>query len=217
LKKGIEGVIFDLDGVIVTTDEYHYRAWKKIAMDEEIYFDRKINERLRGVSRMQSLEIILERTDSKYTEEEKVRLAERKNNYYKEYINQLNSRDILPGALPLMEQLKMEKIRIAVGSSSKNCDTILERIGLSSYFDAVVSGNDISRSKPDPEVFLLAAQRLCLEPGSCLVVEDALAGVTAALQAGMKVLAVGSASSDRRATIRAADLSKVTAEEILAA
>lgn len=217
MKKGIEGVIFDLDGVIVTTDEYHYRAWKKIAMDEEIYFDRKINERLRGVSRMQSLEIILERTDSKYTEEEKVRLAERKNNYYKEYINQLNSRDILPGALPLMEQLKMEKIRIAVGSSSKNCDTILERIGLSSYFDAVVSGNDISRSKPDPEVFLLAAQRLCLEPGSCLVVEDALAGVTAALQAGMKVLAVGSASSDRRATIRAADLSKVTAEEILAA
>ncbi|MEN6316822.1 MAG: beta-phosphoglucomutase [Clostridiaceae bacterium] len=217
MKKGIEGVIFDLDGVIVTTDEYHYRAWKQIAMDEEIYFDRKINERLRGVSRMQSLEIILERTDSKYTEEEKARLAERKNNYYREYINQLNSRDILPGALSLLEQLKTEKIRIAVGSSSKNCDTILERIGLSSYFDAVVSGNDISRSKPDPEVFLLAAKRLCLEPGSCLVVEDALAGVTAALQAGMKVLAVGSASSDRRATIRAADLSKVTVEEILAA
>lgn len=216
MSKCIEGVIFDLDGVIVTTDEYHYKAWKRMAMDEEIYFDRKINERLRGVSRMQSLEIILERTDSKYSEEEKARLAERKNNYYKEYIRQLSSRDILPGALPLLEQLKLKKILIAVGSSSKNCETILERIGLANYFDAVVSGNDIKRSKPDPEVFLLAAQKLCLDPGICLVVEDAQAGVTAALRAGMKVLAVGSASVDERATLRAADLSKVTAEEILA-
>lgn len=216
MRTGIEGVIFDLDGVIVTTDEYHYKAWKHMAMDEEIYFDRKINERLRGVSRMQSLDIVLERSDSKYSEEEKARLAERKNNYYKEYIKQLNSSDILPGALSLLEQLKAKKIRIAVGSSSKNCNTILERIGLNNYFDAVVSGNDISRSKPDPEVFLLAAQRLSLKPDTCMVVEDAQAGVTAALRAGMKVLAVGSASTDERATMRAADLSKVTAEEILA-
>jgi len=216
VNRSIDGVIFDLDGVIVTTDEYHYKAWKRMAMDEEIYFDRVINERLRGVSRMQSLEIILERTDCKYSEEEKARLAERKNNYYIEYINQLSSGDILPGALGLLDQLKKKKVSIAIGSSSRNCNTILEKIGLSSYFDAVVSGNDISRSKPDPEVFLLAAAKLRLDPGRCLVVEDAEAGVTAAIRAGMKVLAVGSASSDGRASMRAKDLSKVTIEEILA-
>lgn len=216
MNRNIDGVIFDLDGVIVTTDEYHYKAWKRVAMDEEIYFDRKINERLRGVSRMKSLEIILESTECKYNEEEKAILAERKNNYYKEYIKQLSTSDILPGVSGLLEQLKREGVSIAIGSSSRNCDAILERIGLANYFNAVVNGNDITRSKPDPEVFLMAAVKLWLAPGRCLVVEDAEAGVTAAIRAGMKVLAVGSASFDKRASICASGLSKVTAEQILA-
>ena len=212
--RNIDGVIFDLDGVIVSTDEYHYRAWKQLAMDENIYFDRKTNERLRGVSRMQCLEIVLEASERNYSEEEKAKLAETKNNYYKEYLNQLNDGDILPGVMELLKGLKDGGVKIAVGSSSRNCNFILEKIGLTGFFDAIAGGDDIKKSKPNPEVFLLAAKKLGLPADRCLVIEDAKAGVTAALNAGMKVLAVGSASNDKRATVRAYDLSNVTPEEL---
>ncbi len=186
----IRAVIFDLDGVIVTTDDCHYNAWKKMADDEGIYFDRKINERLRGVSRMESLEIILERAEKEYTHEEKKELAEKKNRIYVELINKLTPKDILPGVLNNLNQLKKSGIKVAIGSSSKNTPIILRQIGLSSFFDAVSDGNNISHSKPDPEVFLKAAEMLKVAPKNCMIVEDADAGIEAGKRAGMKTFSL---------------------------
>lgn len=202
----ILGVIFDLDGVIVTTDDCHYRAWKRMADGEGIYFDREINNRLRGVSRMESLSIVLERANRSYTEEEKQALAAQKNGYYVELIGALTSADVLPGALDTLDTLRRAGIKIAIGSSSKNTPLILKRIGLADAFDAVADGNAIKHSKPDPEVFLLAASLMGLEPRNCLVVEDADAGVEAALNGGMRALGVGSASANPKATYHSADL-----------
>ena len=189
----IEAVIFDLDGVIVSTDECHYRAWKKTADEEGIYFDRKINDRLRGVSRMDSLEIVLERAERLYTDEEKVELAERKNNYYKEYIKKLTKDDILNGVNENLAELKAKGIKVAIGSSSKNTPDILKYMGLDNYFDAVSDGNNITKSKPDPEVFLKAADMLGVPYEKCLVVEDADSGIEAGKRAGMYTLAVNNA------------------------
>jgi beta-phosphoglucomutase len=186
----IKAVIFDLDGVIVTTDDCHYRAWKAMADSEGIYFDRTINERLRGVSRMASLEIVLEKAQKAYNDAEKVELAERKNNYYKEFIKKLTLDDILAGVMDNLEELKKNGIKIAIGSSSKNTPIILKQIGLDTYFDAVSDGNNITKSKPDPEVFLKAAQMLKIPPENCLIVEDADAGIEAGKRAGMKTLSV---------------------------
>lgn len=203
----IEAVIFDLDGVIVSTDECHYRAWKKTADEEGIYFDRKINDRLRGVSRMDSLEIVLERAERLYTDEEKVELAERKNNYYKEYIKKLTKDDILNGVNENLAELKAKGIKVAIGSSSKNTPDILKYIGLDNYFDAVSDGNNITKSKPDPEVFLKAADMLGVPYEKCLVVEDADSGIEAGKRAGMYTLAVNNAKG---ADYSLADLSAVT-------
>ena len=186
----IKAVIFDLDGVIVSTDDCHYRAWKKMADEEGIYFDREINNRLRGVSRMTSLDIVLERADKEYSESEKLALAERKNNYYKELICELTPNDILPGAMETLEKLKENGIKIAIGSSSKNTPIILKQIGLDNFFDAVSDGTNITHSKPDPEVFLKAAEMLKIAPEDCMIVEDADAGIEAGKRAGMKTLSV---------------------------
>lgn len=190
----IKAVIFDLDGVIVTTDHFHYKAWKQLSDDEQIYFDKEINQRLRGISRMDSLNILLEKSSKTYSKEEKKELAERKNNYYKKLIKTLTPKDILPGVKDLIETLKLNNIKIAIGSSSKNSTAILEYIGLYETFDVIIDGNQISHSKPNPEVFLKAAKKLRIDPKNCLVIEDAKAGVQAALGGGMKVLAVGFAS-----------------------
>ena len=191
--KEIKAVIFDLDGVIVSTDDCHYRGWKKMADEEGIYFDRTINERLRGVSRMESLNIILERAEKEYTEDEKVEMATRKNGYYVEFIQALTPDDILPGVMETLEELKNKNIKIAIGSSSKNTPIILKQIGLSDYFDAVSDGNNITKSKPDPEVFLKAADFLGMPYENCAIVEDADAGIAAGKAAGMFTFAVGSA------------------------
>lgn len=212
----IRAVLFDLDGVIVTTDESHYRAWQRLADEEGIYFDRQINERLRGVSRMESLNILLERSARRYSDAEKRALADRKNAYYNALIQQLQPSDILPGALAMIAALKARGIKVAVASSSRNTPTILERIGLKTAFDAVADGNDIRRTKPDPEVFLLAAQRCGVPPAECLVVEDAVAGVEAGLAAGMRVLAVGAAANHPRATASAPSLAGLTVDDLLA-
>ena len=186
----IKAVIFDLDGVIVSTDDCHYEAWKKLSDEEGIYFDRKINDRLRGVSRMASLEIVLERANKAYTEAEKAKLAERKNGYYRDFIKKLTPNDILPGVMDNLAELKKNGIKIAIGSSSKNTPVILKQIGLCGYFDAVSDGNNITKSKPDPEVFLKAAEMLKIPPENCLVVEDADAGIEAGKNGGMKTLSV---------------------------
>ncbi len=210
----IAAVIFDLDGVIVSTDEFHYLGWKRMADEEGIPFDRSMNERLRGVSRMESLEIILEKADRPYTDDEKKELAGRKNNYYRQLLENLSPANILPGVMGLLDGLRQEGVRIAVGSSSRNTPVIIEKIGLFHVFDAIADGNGIVNSKPDPEVFLLAAQKLGVEPARCLVVEDAEAGVIAARAAGMRVVAVGSAANSPQADFSADDLSEVTVSDL---
>lgn len=210
----IKGVIFDLDGVIVTTDQMHYAAWKKVADEEGIYFDEEINKKLRGVSRLESLEIILQNTKTVYDDSQKEMIAGRKNEYYKYMLGSLSQDHILPGVLKLLNGLKVENIKIAVGSSSKNARTILNKIGMGQYFDAVADGNEIKRSKPDPEVFLLAAMKLGLDPEDCLVVEDAEAGIDAAFSCGMKTLGIGAASTYLKADYRAKNLENMHPEDI---
>ncbi len=185
------GVIFDLDGVLVSTDEMHYRAWKALADEEGIPFTEADNDRLRGVSRMQSLELLLERSGREYTAEEKEQLAARKNRAYQRMLEGLTAGDRLPGVDELLRGLQARGARIAVASGSRNARRILERLRLAGAFDAVVTGEEISRAKPDPELFLLAAERLGLSPPECVVVEDAASGVEAAQRAGMHVVAVG--------------------------
>jgi beta-phosphoglucomutase len=211
----IQAVIFDLDGVLVSTDDCHYRAWKRMADEEHIPFSRSINERLRGVSRMDSLAIILEKATKNYTEAEKSAMAARKNAYYVELIGLLTPMDILPGAMDVVNTLKAMGIQVAIGSSSRNTPVILRQIGLENAFDAVADGNQITRSKPDPEVFLLAARLLNCPPEKCLVVEDADAGIEAALRGGMKALGVGSASKNPLATYRAENLAQANLAEII--
>lgn len=210
-----QAVIFDLDGVIVSTDEFHFQAWKRMAEGEGIPFDREVNERLRGVSRMESLSIIMEQAERPYTEEERTALADVKNTYYKELLKELSPRDLLPGVPQLLEELKHRGIKIAIGSSSKNTPFILKQVGLEQTYDAVVDGNQIKRSKPDPEVFLLAAQKLGVKPRGCVVVEDAEAGIHAAIVAEMKAVGVGAAANCLGAHLHAADLSQVTIDELL--
>jgi len=203
----IRAVIFDLDGVLVTTDELHYRAWKRLAEELHITaFTRADNLRQRGVSRMESLEVVLEKAERRYTEEEKRALAERKNGYYVESLQALSGEDVLPMAKETLVKLRAGGTLVAVGSASKNAPFILERIGLLPLCDAVASGFDTARSKPDPEVFLVAAQKLGVPPALCVVVEDADAGITAGHAGGMVTLGVGPARENPLADFRAESL-----------
>lgn len=190
----MKAFIFDLDGVLVSTDKYHYQAWKKMADDEGIYFDEKINDRLRGVSRMASLGIVLERARRQYTEEEKVALANKKNDLYRDLLKNLTPADRLAGVTETLEKLRAEGFLLAVGSSSKNTPTILDKIGYGGYFDAVSDGNNITKSKPDPEVFVKAAEMLKLPAEECFVVEDAKAGIDAAKAGGFVSVGIGDAA-----------------------
>ena len=190
----IDGIIFDLDGVICSTDHYHYLAWKALADRLGAYFDETINNRLRGVSRMASLEIVLERYNGTLTEEEKLAAAEEKNNTYRELLKQMTPADLSDEVKTTLDALRAKGLLLGIGSSSKNTRFILSRIGLGDYFDKISDGTNITRSKPDPEVFLKAAEYLGLEPKDCLVVEDAVAGVQAAHAAGMDAAAVGDAA-----------------------
>jgi beta-phosphoglucomutase len=211
----IAAVIFDLDGVIVSTDEFHYLAWKELADTEGIPFDREDNERLRGVSRMESLDILLEKAGKPYSDALKLEMAERKNAIYRGLLERLSTADILPGVATVLDGLRQRGVKIAIGSSSKNAGPILEAIGLAGAFDAIADGTHITRSKPDPEVFTLAAHRVGVLPEQCLVVEDAHAGVEAGLAAGMRVLAVGSATNHPSANLRAEDLSAISLDAML--
>ena len=190
MKLEKKAVIFDLDGVICFTDKYHYQAWKALADRLGIYFDEKINDRLRGVSRMASLEIILERADRAYSAEEKEALATEKNETYRGLLERMSPADLSDEVRATLLALRERGYPLAIGSSSRNTKRILKRIGLEGFFDAVADGTDISRSKPDPEVFLVAAKKLGIAPEDCAVVEDAKAGIEAAKAAGMTALAL---------------------------
>lgn len=191
---GIKGIIFDLDGVLVFTDKLHYQAWKQMADRLGIYFDEKINNRLRGVSRMDSLEIILENYQGEpLSIEEKERLAAEKNDTYRELLKTMTREDVTDEVRETLAELKARGYKLSLGSSSKNARFILERVELLDAFDAISDGNNITKSKPDPEVFLKGAEFLGEKPADCLVVEDAEAGVDAGLAGGMQVAAIGDA------------------------
>jgi len=188
----IKGVIFDLDGVLVSTDELHYKAWKRLAGEIGITgFGREDNKKQRGVGRMESLEVVLAKDCRHYSDEEKIILADRKNEYYKEMLKELDPGALLAGAEETLTALHGAGYLIGIGSASKNTPLILEKTGIASYIDKVSCGLDITRSKPDPEVFLVAARKLGLELEECLVVEDSAAGIAAARAGGMKSLGVG--------------------------
>lgn len=189
-----KAIIFDLDGVICHTDEYHYLAWKSVADSLSIPFDREINNRLRGVSRMESLDIILEKYNGRLSKVEKEELAAQKNELYKQYLTRMSEKDLSKEVKETLDTLRSKGLLLAIGSSSKNTGFILNQIGLDGYFDAVSDGNNIKRSKPDPEVFIKAAAFLSMDPADCLVIEDAVSGAEAGHRGGMKVATVGDAA-----------------------
>ena len=189
-----KGIIFDLDGVICHTDAYHYRAWKSLADSLGIYFDEKINNRLRGVSRMESLDIILEKADKSYSQDEKEVFANEKNKLYKFLLEEMSEKDLDIKVKSSLDALKIKGYKLAIGSSSKNAKLILKKLGLEDFFDVIVDGNDIKYSKPDKEVFEKAGIKLGLEASDCLVVEDAASGVEAAKNAKMAVAGIGAAA-----------------------
>ena len=185
------GSIFDLDGVIVDTAKYHYLAWKRLAAEIGVDFTLEENEKLKGVSRMRSLEIILEMGGMKLSEEEKLKLATRKNSWFVEYLDNMTPDEVFAGVIEFLEQLKSKGIKIALGSASKNARLALQNIEMVEKFEIIVDGTMVSKAKPDPEVFITAANRLGLSPGDCIVFEDAIAGVKAAHNGGMKCVGVG--------------------------
>jgi beta-phosphoglucomutase len=184
--------IFDLDGVIVDTAKYHFLAWKRLTDQLGIRFTEEDNERLKGVSRMASLEIILEIGNLNPDEKHKLEYATLKNKWYVEYISKMSPSEILPGCVSFVKELRSANIRTAVGSASKNTPMILARVGIKNLFDAVADGNNISKAKPDPEVFLKAAEMVGVNAEECIVFEDAVAGVQAALNARMMCIGIGS-------------------------
>jgi beta-phosphoglucomutase len=188
----IKACLFDLDGVIVDTAIYHYKAWKRLADELGINFTLEDNERLKGVSRMRSLDIILEIGGAPKTDAEKEELATRKNTWYVDMINQMKPDEILPGAKEFVQSCRDAGIKTALGSASKNSMTILEKTNIVHLFDAIIDGNKVSKAKPDPEVFLKGAEALNVLPAECVVFEDAIAGVEAAINGGMKVVGIGS-------------------------
>lgn len=191
----IKAIIFDLDGVIVSTDLYHYQAWKKMADKIGVYFDEKINERLRGVSRMASLEIILEKYQGPApTLVEKESWAEEKNAIYRKLLNNMTANDVSEDVRSTLSKLSRRGYKLAIGSSSKNAKLILEKIGLTSAFDFISDGTNITNSKPNPEVFIKAAEGLAVKPSECLVVEDAVSGIDAAKAGGMYAAGIASAA-----------------------
>ena len=203
----IKSVIFDLDGVLVTTDELHFSAWKRLAEKLGITgFTKADNARQRGVSRMASLEVVLEKTDRKFSDEEKLALAEKKNDMYVKSLSTLSPNDVLSGVNEFITYLRNNEIKTAVGSASKNTPVILEKTDLADKFDAVSCGLDTQKSKPDPEVFLIAADKLCIAPSECVVIEDSDAGIEAAKAGGMYAIAVGEAEHNKMADISAASV-----------
>jgi beta-phosphoglucomutase len=189
--KAKKGAIFDLDGVIVDTAKYHYLAWKRLASELGFDFSESHNEALKGVSRMRSLEILLEVGGIKADEKTRRELAEKKNNWYVDLISRMEANEVLPGARGFLAFVRSLGIKTALGSASRNAPLILDRLELSDFFDVIVDGNSVSKAKPDPEVFLKCAQGLGLEPSDCIVFEDAVAGIEAAKNAGMAVIGIG--------------------------
>ncbi len=210
----IKACIFDLDGVVVDTAKYHYLAWKRLAHELGFEFKEVHNERLKGVSRMRSLEILLEVGGLICTTSEMEEMAAQKNEWYLEYIRKMTPDEILPGAKELLEELRLHNVKVALGSASKNAPLILERIGLANYFDAILDGNSVSVAKPAPDIFLVAAKALGELPEHCIVFEDAEAGIDAAISAGMRCVGIGSPDNLGRANLVIPNLKQFTYDNL---
>ena len=210
----IKACIFDLDGVIVDTAVYHYKAWKRLANSLGFDFTEHQNEQLKGVSRVRSLQLILGWGGDTKTEAEQEQLATQKNTWYMEMVNQMKPEEILPGAKEFLTTCRAVGLKTALGSASKNSMTILEKIGITDMFDAVIDGNKVSKAKPDPEVFLAGAQALGVEPEECVVFEDAIAGVEAAIAGDMKVVGIGSRDVLKGANLVIKGLDEMTLDKL---
>ena len=210
-----KAVVFDLDGVICFTDKYHYMAWKELADRLGIYFDEVINNRLRGVSRMASLDIILERSDIIYSEEEKLAFSEEKNNRYRKLLANMSPADLTSEVRETLLELRRRGYLLAIGSSSKNAPFILGQLGLGNFFDAIADGTDITHSKPDPEVFVKGAQALGLPCEKCIVFEDSFSGVEAAHRGGMQAVGVGDPADLPEADTHIAGFAGLTPADLL--
>ncbi len=213
----MKGIIFDLDGVLVDTARYHFQAWKRLADEMGINFTPDDNERFKGVSRMRCMDILEELGGLNLDTVLKNELASRKNAWYRELISEMNPEEILPGVLPLLGEIKVRKIPMALGSASKNARTILDKVGLTGYFHTIIDGTRVSAAKPDPEVFLKAAEGMGIVPEECMVLEDAKAGIEAALRAGMTAIGVGDAAILNNAALVFQDLSNIRLEDLEAA
>lgn len=211
--ENVKVAIFDLDGVIVDTAKYHYLAWQRLASELGIDFTLEDNERLKGVSRMKSLEIILEIGNRTLEQEVKEKLAEKKNNWYKEYIEKMDESELLRGTRELIEGIKEAGIKVVLGSASKNAMLILTKLNIFHYFDAVIDGIKVKNAKPDPEVFLLGADAANAKPKDCIVFEDAKAGIEAAHRAGMIAIGVGESDALKNSDLRIAGLYEMNLEK----
>lgn len=211
----IKACLFDLDGVLVDTAKYHFIAWRELARHLGFEFTEKDNERLKGVSRMRSLEILLEVGNIEVSNAEKEHFAAVKNEKYVELINRMTPGEILPGVESFLSDIKGFGIKTALGSASKNSPLIMEKTGLSKYFDAIVDGNIISKAKPDPEVFLKGAELLHIDPKYCIVFEDAVSGIEAALNAGMRCVGIGNADILKYATRVIPGFNQITANQFM--
>jgi beta-phosphoglucomutase len=198
----MKGIIFDLDGVIIHTDHLHYLAWEKMASQFHLSFDEMLNHKLRGVSRMDSLNTIIDYNKASFSYEQKEMMADIKNTYYQSFLDELTEEDLDKEIKDTLDELKARGFKLAIGSSSKNAKRILKNIGLIDFFDGISDGTNIKNSKPDPEVFLKASERLGLEPESCCVIEDAEAGIEAAKNAGMIAIGYGSAKDSELIDIK---------------
>ena len=211
----IRAFIFDLDGVITDTAEFHYRGWKRLAQEESLPFTREDNEHLRGVPRRESLRLILKGRE--YPEEKIQEMMERKNNYYLAFIKEISPGDLLPGAKELLEEIRAARLKNALGSASKNAGEVIERLGIRHLFDAISDGHSVKNQKPAPDLFLHAAGQLGLKPAECAVVEDAAAGIEAALAGGFRSIGLGPRERVGKAEVVLPDLSGVRLVELLKA
>jgi beta-phosphoglucomutase len=213
MAKKIKGFIFDLDGVITDTAEYHYKSWKKLAEEEDLFFNREVNEQLRGVSRMDSLDIILD--GKEMPAEQKKEWTDRKNAYYQDYLGEITKADILDDMEEKLIKLKADGYKLAVGSSSRNARKVLKHLQITDIFDTIADGNSVENAKPAPDLFLHAAKNLGLEPEECVVLEDAESGVEAALAAKMKAVGVGPKARVGKAHLIYAAVGDMDFDEIL--
>lgn len=213
MKNNIKGFIFDLDGVITDTSEYHFQSWKQLSEEEGFEFNREINEKLRGVSRMRSLEIILD--GKKLSDTEKKALTDRKNRHYQQLLENLNKDNIIGNMENIVKKLKQRGFKIAVASSSKNAKKVLKRLKIIDIFDTISDGNSVDNAKPAPDLFLHTAEKLGLKPEECVVVEDAESGIKAALKANMLAVGIGPEERLNGADIIYAEVSELNIDEIL--